>query len=59
MGEKRYINKIVINKDTKKEKNDNTALTKNVEPPARETQIVTNTSKLLKENYKLRRIIAR
>ena len=58
-GEKRYINKTVINKDTKKGNNDNTALTKNVEPLARETRIVTNTSKLLKENYKLRRIIAR
>jgi len=34
-------------------------MTKNVEPPAQETRVVTNTSKLLKENYKLRHIIAR
>ena len=58
-GEKRYINKTVTNKDAKKGKNDITALTKNVEPPAQETRVVTNTSKLLKENYKLRHIIAR
>jgi len=34
-------------------------LTKNVEPTAKETRIVTNTSKLLKESHKLPRMIAR
>jgi len=58
-GERRYINKTVINKHTKRGKNDNTALTKNVEPQAQETRVVTNTSKLLKDNHKLRHIIAR
>jgi len=58
-GEKRYSNKTVINKDAKKENNDNRALTKNVEPPAQETRVVTNASKLLKESHKLRRTIAR
>ena len=42
----------------KYEKNDNTALTKNDESPAQETRVVTNSSKLLKESHKLRRIIA-
>ena len=33
-------------------------MTKNVGPPAQETGVVANTSKLLKESHKLRRIIA-
>ena len=54
----RNVFKTAINTDARKEKNDNATLTKNVEPPAQETRVVTNASKLLKENHKLRRIIA-
>ena len=61
IGKRQHIEakKDALIKKTQNKENDDTALTKNVEPPAQETRVVTNTLKLLKESHKLRRIIAR